>query len=261
MSYLNNVTGYRKDLLSNRSVVKKSNYAVIEPDGIVKNTIPGFEDCDVTILASPRLGATFVDYLLTIHANGKNALGFGEVREESILYVMEGDLVVKADKEYALTTGGYVYCPAGTKLYFNNKSGKDVHAFLYKRLYDRIEGHDPYVVTGNMEEKEWADYEGMSDVLVKDFLPTNDLAFDCNLHILAFKPGACHGYVETHFQEHGAYCLSGEGLYNLDNDWIPVKKGDYLFMGAYCPQACYAVGRGESFAYVYSKDCNRDAKL
>lgn len=261
MSYLNNVTGYRKDLLGNRSVVKKSNYAVIEPDGIVKNTIPGFENCDMTILASPRLGATFVDYLLTVHAGGKNALGFGEAKEESILYVMEGDLVVKADKEYKLTTGGYVYCPAGTKLYFDNQSGKDVRAFLYKRIYDRIEGHEPYVVTGNMEKKEWADYEGMSDVLVKDFLPTNDLAFDCNLHILAFKPGACHGYIETHFQEHGAYCLSGEGMYVLDDDWIPVKKGDYLFMGAYCPQACYAVGRGEMFAYVYSKDCNRDAKL
>ena len=50
-------------------------------------------------------------------------------------------------------------------------------------------------------------------------------------------------------------------MYNLDNEWIPVKKGDYLFMGAYCPQASYAVGRGEDFAYIYSKDCNRDVIL
>jgi len=261
MSYLNNVTGYRKDLLMNRSVVKRANYAVIEPDGIVKNTVPGFEGCDVTILASPKLGASFVDYLVTVHADGKNALGFGTGEEEVLFYVMEGSLTVKADKKYEMKQGGYVYCPPGTKLYFENKSGQDVRAFLYKRIYNHIAGHQPYVVTGNMEEKEWMDYEGMTDVRVKDFLPTNDLAFDCNLHILTFKPGACHGYVETHVQEHGAYCLSGEGMYNLDNDWIPVKKGDYLFMGAYCPQACYAVGRGEEFAYVYSKDCNRDVTL
>ena len=102
----------------------------------------------------------------------------------------------------------------------------------------------------------------MSDVLVKDFLPSaSDLGFDMNFHILCFKAGASHGYIETHVQEHGAYIYSGSGVYNLDNEWIPVKKGDYLFMGAYCPQASYAVGRGEDFAYIYYKDCNRDVIL
>ena len=102
----------------------------------------------------------------------------------------------------------------------------------------------------------------MSDVLVKDFLPSaSDPGFDMNFHILCFKAGASHGYIETHVQEHGAYIYSGSGVYNLDNEWIPVKKGDYLFMGAYCPQASYAVGRGEDFAYIYSKDCNRDVIL
>ena len=54
MSYINNVTGYRPDILASRSVVNR-NWAVIEPDGIVKNVIPGFENCDITILASPRM--------------------------------------------------------------------------------------------------------------------------------------------------------------------------------------------------------------
>ena len=55
MSYINQVTGYRKDLLINRSVLKRGMYAVIEPDGLVKNTIPGFEKCEMTILGSPKL--------------------------------------------------------------------------------------------------------------------------------------------------------------------------------------------------------------
>lgn len=52
MGYLNNVTGYRNDLLANRAIVKHGNFALLTPDGLVKNIIPGFENCDATI--SPR---------------------------------------------------------------------------------------------------------------------------------------------------------------------------------------------------------------
>lgn len=36
MGYLNNVTGYRDDLLANRAIVKHGNYALLTPDGLVK---------------------------------------------------------------------------------------------------------------------------------------------------------------------------------------------------------------------------------
>ena len=49
------------------------------------------------------------------------------------------------------------------------------------------------------------------------------------------------------------YFLSGKGMYRADNDWVPVKAGDYMFLDAYCPQACYAVGREEDFAYIYPR--------
>lgn len=263
MSYLNHVTGFRKDILTTRSVIVPGNYAIIEPDGIVKNTIPGFEGCEITILASPKLGASFVDYLLTVLPNGQNLKGFGDEEIETFLYILEGNLTVWNDDEKAsLTAGGYFYSAPGKPLFFQN-SGETVKAFLYKRRYAPLAGQPyPHTVTANINDVTWVEYEGMSDVLVKDFLPAaTDLSFDMNMHILSFRPGACHGYIETHVQEHGAYIYSGEGLYNLDNEWIPVKKGDYLFMGAYCPQAAYGIGRGEDFAYVYSKDCNRDAEI
>ncbi len=145
---------------------------------------------------------------------------------------------------------------------FENVGDTQARAFLYKRRYNRIEGYEAHTVCGNIKNVPFTPYEGMEDVGVKDFLPSaSDLGFDMNFHILSFKPGACHGYIETHVQEHGAYIYSGEGVYNLDNNWIPVKKGDYLFMGAYSLQAAYGVGREEEFAYVYSKDCNRDVEL
>lgn len=263
MSYLNGVTGYREDILANRSIIKRENFALIEPDGIVKNVIPNFENCEVTILSSPKLGASFVDYLLNIEKGGYNHLGFGENGIETFLYVFEGDLKVwNEEKEAQLTDGGFIFCPEDKKLYFENTGDKKVRAFLYKRRYEPIEGHSAYTVIGNINDVKWIEYEGMKDVLVKDFLPSaTNIGFDMNFHILSFKPGACHGYIETHVQEHGAYVYSGQGMYNLDNNWVPVKKGDYLFMGAYSLQAAYGVGRDEDFAYIYSKDCNRDVKI
>ncbi|HDW0464960.1 TPA: (S)-ureidoglycine aminohydrolase, partial [Escherichia coli] len=56
MGYLNNVTGYRDDLLANRAIVKHGNFALLTPDGLVKNIIPGFVNCDATILSTPKLG-------------------------------------------------------------------------------------------------------------------------------------------------------------------------------------------------------------
>ena len=43
---------YPKDLLTNRSVSRRGEWAVIAPEGRVINTMPGFVDW-LTILASP----------------------------------------------------------------------------------------------------------------------------------------------------------------------------------------------------------------
>ena len=262
MSYLNNQVGYRDELLMTRSVVKKENYVLLEPDGLVKNAIPGYENCDVTILGSPAMGATFADYLVTAKAGGKN-MGIGGEGIESFLYVISGEVTVKNDdQEATLTEGGYIFSPEGNKIAFENKSGQDAKMYVYKRRYDRIEGYSAHTVVANVNDMEWVEYEGMNNCHIKDLLPAaGDFGFDMNMHILKFKLGASHGYIETHIQEHGMYFLSGKGMYRLDDEWVPVKKGDYVFLDAYVPQACYAVGREEEFAYIYSKDCNRDVQL
>ncbi|CAH6158977.1 (S)-ureidoglycine aminohydrolase [Citrobacter freundii] len=207
------------------------------------------------------LGASFVDYLVTVHQSGGNQSGFGGEGVETFVYVISGKIEAKAEgKTFALTQGGYLYCPPGELLTFSNAQAEDSQLFLYKRRYTPVAGHSPWLVSGNTNQLERIHYEGMDDVILLDFLP-KELGFDMNMHILSFEPGASHGYIETHVQEHGAYILSGQGVYNLDNQWIPVKKGDYIFMGAYSLQAGYGVGRGEAFSYIYSKDCNRDVEI
>ncbi|MDQ0175410.1 (S)-ureidoglycine aminohydrolase [Bacillus chungangensis] len=252
--------GYPKDLLTSRSIIKRGNYALIPQEGLVNNVIPGFEECTISILASPRLGAHFVDYIVTMHEGGKNEKGYGEEGVQTFVYCIEGKVKASTSKEsFTLEEGGYLYCPPGEKMYLENLQKEDTRLFLYKQKHQPLEGHAPWVVSQNVNDLEWVEYDDMANVHIKDLLPT-DIAFDMNFHILSFEPGGCHPFIETHYQEHGAYMLSGLGVYNLDNEWVPIKKGDYLYMGAYVPQATYASGR-EPFSYVYSKDCNRDAKL
>lgn len=62
MGYLNNVTGYREDLLANRAIVKHGNFALLTPDGLVKNIIPALKI--VTRQSSPR--QSWVPLLLII---------------------------------------------------------------------------------------------------------------------------------------------------------------------------------------------------
>ena len=81
--------------------------------------------------------------------------------------------------------------------------------------------------------------DGMENLLSKDLLPS-DKAFDIGFHILLFKKGGSHSFVETHHQEHGAFVLQGEGMYLLDSMWGPVKEGDFIWMGPFVPQAAYA---------------------
>lgn len=261
MSYLNGQVGHREELLDTRSVVKKDNYVLLEVDGLVKNAIPGYVDCDTTILGTPSMGATFADYYITAHAGGKSPVIGGE-GIEAFAYVVEGDLVFDVNgKEEKLTDGGYVYTPADEHFSFENKSGKDAVVYLYRRRYEPYKDLKAKSVVGNINDVEYVEYEGMNDCHVKDFLPAaGDFGYDMNMHILKFKPGASHGYIETHLQEHGMLILSGKAMYRLDTDWVPIKKGDYIFMDAYCPQACYGVG-DEDLVYIYSKDCNREVAL
>ena len=253
--------GYPTDLLSSRAVIEPGKYAVIPPEGRVNNVVPGFENCTMTILGSPKLGATFVDYILTFHEGGKNTAGFGgQDNIETFVCVLDGKVKAKADdEEFILESGGYLYCPPSVTMYLENLQDGDSKLFLYKQKHKPLEGKKPWVVSGNTNDLEEIDYDGMHNMRLKDLLPT-DIAFDMNFHILTFDPAGSHPFIETHVQQHGAYLLSGEGVYNLDNKWQSFKKEDYIYMAPYCLQATYAVGR-EPLVYLYSKDCNRDEEL
>lgn len=78
----------------------------------------------------PKLGASFVDYLVTLHQNGGNQQGFGGEGIETFLYVISGNITAKAEgKTFSLSEGGYLYCPPGSLMTFVNAQAEDSQIF------------------------------------------------------------------------------------------------------------------------------------
>jgi (S)-ureidoglycine aminohydrolase len=92
------------------------------------------------------------------------------------------------------------------------------------------------------------------------FMDPADPRHDMAVTIVTLAPGASIPFAETHVMEHGLYILRGKGVYLLNRDWVEVAAGDFLWLRAFCPQACVAAGP-EPFRYLLYKDVNRHPAL
>lgn len=257
--------GYPEGPLRNRSVYEPDKYAVITPEGRVFNVIPGIHDCQLSILCSPKMGAQAVHIAGDVLPDGHTTLPYAkEEGVESFIFVIDGDgtlEVTVGDTVETLASGGYMYAPPGEGIGFKNANGKPLRIYLYKQRYvpHPDPAKKPWTVSGNVNAIEEQDYAEMANVHVRDLLPVDE-AFDMNMHTLAFDPGGCHPFVETHVQEHGAYIYEGQGNYLLDETWLNVEKEDFIWFAPFTKQACYGTGLGR-MTYIYSKDCHRDEKI
>ena len=255
--------GYPKGFLETRAIVKPGIFTLIPPEGRVINSVPGFEGCRLTIIASPKHGASFVQYVGTVEPGGKTTTPFvADDAIESFIFVMDGDgaltLSVGGQTE-TLTPGGYAFAPPKETIEFENKTAAPVRILLYKQRFVPLGDLMPWRIFGDINKIDENIYDNMENVFLRDLLP-NDLPFDMNMHTLKFLPDGCHPFVETHVQEHGAYILGGQGMYLLSEDWIQVKAEDFIWFGPFTQQGTYVSGR-EPLWYIYSKDMNRDAEI
>ena len=88
------------------------------------------------------------------------------------------------------------------------------------------------------------------------FVEPDDLRHDMHVNIVTFRPGGRIPFAETHVMEHGLYVLEGTARYLLNDRWHGVGPGDFMWLRAFCPQACVATGQGP-FRYLLYKDVNR----
>ena len=130
------------------------------------------------------------------------------------------------------------------------------------RSFPGLKGMDLAKVVSTDKPYAWKD--GQLDLDRNEFVKAAPqykvVAYDFGVNIVTFEPGASIPFAETHVMEHGLYVLEGKAVYRLNQDWVEVEAGDYMWLRAFCPQACYSGGPGK-FRYLLYKDVNRHMDL
>jgi (S)-ureidoglycine aminohydrolase len=255
------------DLLSGRAVFTTA-YAVIPGSvqrDIVVSYLPHWDNTRIWVLARPLSGfaETFSHYLMEIAPAGGSDIPEPEKDAEGALFVVGGQVVLKlAGRESELTAGGFAYVPPGCAWSLRNRGPGPAQLHWIRKLYQRVPGlADPEPIVTNEQSiapTPMPDTEGRW--ATTRFVDPADLRHDMHVTIVTFEPGATIPFAETHVMEHGLYVLEGKAVYRLNRDWVEVEAGDYMWLRAFCPQACYAGGPGR-FRYLLYKDVNRHMNL
>jgi len=243
-------------------------YAVI-PKGvmsdIVTSYLPFWEKTRAWVIARPLSGfaETFSHYIMDVAPGGGSKRPEPEAGAEGVLFIVEGELTLTlAGKVHLLQAGGYAYIPAGSVWSAANESMAGTRFHWIRKLYDAVEGIEtPEAFVTNEQDQPIHWMPGTKDTWgTTRFVEPSDLRHDMHVNIVTFEPGGLIPFEETHVMEHGLYVLEGKAVYKLNTDWVEVEAGDYMWLRAFCPQACYAGGPGR-FRYLLYKDVNRHMKL
>ncbi len=254
-------------LTTGRAIFAES-YAVI-PKGvmqdIVTSLLPHWHNSRAWIIARPLSGfaETFAQYIMEVSPGGGSSSPEPDASAEAVLFVVEGEVQLKLEgKTHALTMGGYAYIPCGSAWSLNNIGTTNAKFHWIRKSYEKVKGIEkpdafitsdsavaPTVMPGT--NGAWS---------TTRFANPNDIRHDMHVNIVNFQPGGSIPFMETHVMEHGLYVLEGKAVYRLNDDWVEVEAGDFMWLRAFCPQACYAGGPGP-FRYLLYKDVNRHPKL
>ena len=254
-------------LMTQRAVFTDA-YAVI-PKGcfsdIVTSLLPGWSQTKLWLIARPMSGfcETFSQYVMEIAPGGGSDTPDPEPGAQHVLFVTDGDLTLTIDgATHALTTGGYAYIPPATAWTLHATGPSPARFHWLRKLYDPAPGTPApkAFVTSDTTVDPVAMPDTNGVWATTRFADPTDVAHDMHVNIVTFQPGGSIPFEETHAMEHGLYVLEGKAVYKLNRDWVEVEAGDFMWLRAYCPQACYAAGPGP-FRYLLYKDVNRHANL
>ncbi len=257
----------QSQLLTGRAIFTEA-YAVI-PRGvqtdIVTSAFPHWSGARGWVLARPLSGfaETFSQTVMELAPGGGSDRPESDLRAEAVLFVTSGTLTLTlGEAVHEMAPGGYAYLPPGAGWRVKNRGGAPCSFHWIRKAYEVAEGVAPPAAFITSESQ--VAPEAMPDTdgawATQRFVDTADMAHDMHVNIVTFQPGAVIPFAETHVMEHGLYVLQGKAVYRLNADWVEVEAGDFLWLRAFCPQACYA-GGPEPFRYLLYKDVNRLPRL
>ena len=253
--------------LSDRALFTEA-FAVI-PRGVMRDIVtsrlPLWEGTRAWILARPMTGfaETFAQYAMEVAPGGGSDRPEPEPGAEAALFVLAGELSLSLGKqEHRLTVGGFAYVPPETDWRVRNAGDQPLRFLWIRKAYDPVSGlpHPDAIVSHEQEVEAVAMPDTEGAWATTRFIDPDDLRHDMHVNIVTFAPGGVIPFMETHVMEHGLYVLEGKGVYRLNERWVEVEAGDFLWLRAFCPQACYAGGPGR-FRYLLYKDVNRHPSL
>ncbi|NNM47132.1 bifunctional allantoicase/(S)-ureidoglycine aminohydrolase [Knoellia koreensis] len=243
-------------------------YAVL-PRGtmtdIVTSALPFWEGMRMWVIARPLSGfaETFSQYIVQVTPGGGSDKPEIDQLAEGVLFVVGGSLELDLDGEvHQLTAGSYAYLPCGQRWKLHNRGGEPASFHWIRKSYQRVDGIDlPEPLVTHESDVPGIEMPGTKGAwTTQRFVDPTDVRHDMHVNIVNFEPGGAIPFPETHVMEHGLYVLEGKAVYLLNNDWVEVQEGDFMWLRAFCPQACYAGGPGR-FRYLLYKDVNRHAVL
>ena len=243
-------------------------YAVI-PKGtmsdIVTSFLPFWEGARFWVLSRPLSGfaETFSQYIAEVQPGGGSERPETEAGVEAVLFMVEGTMTLSIDgTPHEMAEGGYAFLPPSAKWSLRNEGTGPVRFHWIRKAYVAVEGLDmPDAFVTNEAKVAPTEMLGTHGKWATSrFVDPSDLRHDMHVAIVTFQPGAVIPFAETHVMEHGLYVLEGKAVYRLNQDWVEVEAGDYMWLRAFCPQACYAGGPGP-FRYLLYKDVNRHMPL
>ncbi len=248
--------------------VFKTGYAVI-PNGVMRDIVtsrlPHWHHTRAWILARPLTGfaETFAQYIVEVAPGGGSDNPEPERDAEAVLFVLDGEPTLTLDgASHRLCAGSYVFIGPESRWTLHNRSRLPTSFQWIRKRYERAEDIDP--PTSFVSHDDDVAPTSMPDCngvwATTRFVDVDDLAHDMHVTIVTFQPGGVIPFSETHVMEHGLYVLQGKAVYQLNEDWVEVEAGDFMWLRAFCPQACYAAGPGP-FRYLLYKDVNRHPAL
>ena len=243
-------------------------YAVI-PHSVLRDIttsfLPGWTGTRLWVLARPMTGfsETFSHYLVETTPGGGSATPESDTSAEAVIFVTGGSLQLQIDgTSHALNAGGYAFIPAGADWQLHATGDTPAIWHWIRKRYVPAPGlaaPDAFVTSDfDVAPAPMPDCDGAW--ATTRFVDPADLRHDMHVNIVTFQPGGCIPFAETHVMEHGLFILQGKGNYLLNQDWVEVEAGDFLWLRAFCPQACQATG-GDPFRYLLYKDVNRHMPL
>lgn len=255
------------ELTTDRAVITDA-YAVIPRrtlSDITTSFLPGWEGMRMWVLARPLTGMaeTFSQYVVEVQPGGGSEQPETDPGAQGALFVLSGQLTVHIGPvEHVVREGGFAYLAPGERWSVRATGGGAATFSWIRKRYQHAPGVEvpESFVSSDREVAPVAMPDTDGAWATTRFVDPADLRHDMHVTVVTFQPGGSIPFPETHVMEHGLYVLQGKAVYLLNQDWVEVQAGDFMWLRAFCPQACYA-GGPEPFRYLLYKDVNRHAPL